>query len=213
MVGLCIGRIALFDRLRDLFAYRTIPVSVGFLPSQTILLARVADDPLGVLVYAVTLAFLVGIFILRLHVAMANVNGIEFVAADTAIEELLAPGFGIEMPFIGYLHHRYGKWPVFIAHEQECTRLCLCIHGDAFLFPSLSSKVGGPLTILWVFARQNDVVAIGTEDFFENTYVEFLCRVNQRIGGLLRGVEGLSSQSNRSRGLFCGGLLWHECQG
>src|SRR5215831_19214837 len=159
MVRLCIRRIALLDRLRDLFAYRTIPVSVGFLPSQTILLARVADDPLGVLVYAVSLAFPVGIFILRLPVALANVNGIEFVAADPAMEKLLAPSFGIEMPFIAYLHHRYGKWPVLTAHEQECTRLCFCIHGDAFLFPSLCSKVGGPLTILWVFAREDDVVA------------------------------------------------------
>jgi hypothetical protein len=121
---------------------------------------------------------------------MTYVNGIEFVATDAPMEEFLAPGVSIEVPFVTRLHKRHGEWPILIAYEQKCPSSRLWIQGNTFLFPSLRSKVESPLAVLRVFAGENDVVAIRSENPFENAYVEFLCRINQCIGCLLRSVEG-----------------------
>src|SRR6516164_365232 len=106
MVRLCVRGVPLFDRLGNLLTDRTAPTSVGVLPGQAILLAGTADNSLGVLVHFVTLTGLIGIFVLRFHEATANVNRVELIAADAAIEQFLAASFCVEVPFIACLHHR-----------------------------------------------------------------------------------------------------------
>src|SRR5262249_3027525 len=49
MVGLRRAGVALFNRVGNVFAYRTAPGSIGILPGQPVLLTRSADDPLGIL--------------------------------------------------------------------------------------------------------------------------------------------------------------------
>ena len=53
MVGLRGASVTLLNRSGNIFAYRTAPCSIRILPSQAVLLAGVADDVLGILVYVV----------------------------------------------------------------------------------------------------------------------------------------------------------------
>ena len=96
VVRLGLVGVALLDRARDGFADRTVPRSVGVLPRQAVLLARRADDALGVLVDAGRVVLRERVFVLRLDVAAADLDGVELVAADAPIEDLLAPGAGVE---------------------------------------------------------------------------------------------------------------------
>src|SRR5206468_2146957 len=58
VVGLGATVVALVDRTGDLFPHRSPPSTIGVLPGQAILLARSADDALGILVHSVTLVWL-----------------------------------------------------------------------------------------------------------------------------------------------------------
>src|SRR5260370_14163198 len=134
MVWLRTSCVALLEDESYFFAHRTSPASIRVLPSESVLFARSADNPLGILVYLVALAFLQRIFVLRFHVATTDVDGIEFVAADTAIEQLSAARFRIKGPFVTHLHNRYRERPVLVAHKNEFPIAGLPIHGNAFLF-------------------------------------------------------------------------------
>src|SRR5207245_762088 len=76
--------VALFKRSSNVFAHGTAPGTVGILPRQAILLARRADDALGVLAHVVQSALASGIFLLRFHVTVADFDGVQFICADTA---------------------------------------------------------------------------------------------------------------------------------
>lgn len=146
------------------------------MPCQAILFAGSAYNPLGILVRIVALALLKCIIVLRFHVAAADVNGVQFIASDATIEELLAAGLGIKCPFGAQLHDWHGERPVLVAHEEECPVVFFGIHGDAFLFASLGSEVSGSLPVLGVFTGKDYVLAAGTENFHESALVKLLGR-------------------------------------
>src|ERR1700719_4268721 len=132
MVGLRPAGIALFNRLGDLLANRSNPTTVRVLPCQTILFARTADDTLRILIHVVALALLKCILLLCCHVALADINSVQFIPSDATVQELLAAGFGIEGPSVTPLHKRHGERPVLVAHEEECSVSPVWIHGNAF---------------------------------------------------------------------------------
>src|SRR5712664_2817153 len=148
------------------------------MPGQAILFARGAHNALGVLVHLVTFVLLERIFVLRFHVAAANVNGVQFIATDAPVEELLAAGFSIEVPLASQFYERHGKGPVLVAHEEECPNALLWIDGNAFLLARFGSEVRGALTVLRVFTGKKDIVATRTKNLFENALIEFLGRIN-----------------------------------
>ena len=88
MVWLCPGGIALLDRPGNPFANWAIPTTVRVLPSQAILLAGGAYDSLGVLVDVEAFTRLERIRVLRFYVTSADINRVQFVSADAAMEEL-----------------------------------------------------------------------------------------------------------------------------
>src|SRR5260370_40282343 len=178
MVWMPTSWVALLEDASYFFAHRTSPASIRVLPSESVLFARSADNPLGILVYLVALAFLQRIFVLRFHVATTDVDGIEFVAADTAIEQLSAARFRIKGPFVTHLHNRYRERPVLVAHKKECPIAGLRIHGNAFLFARLRRKVHSPLSILGVLAGEIDVLATGAKNIGESTFVKFFGRID-----------------------------------
>src|SRR5438034_1058884 len=106
----------------------------------------------------------------------ADINGVQFIASDATVEEFFVAGGGIKCPFGTQFYNWYGERPVLTAHQEECPVPFLGIHGDAFLFASLCSEVRGSLPILRVFTRKIDVLATGTEDFFENALVKLFGR-------------------------------------
>src|SRR4029077_2756702 len=100
MVGLGTGGIAVFNRAGNLFAHGTAPTTVRILPCQAILFTRSADDTLRVLIHIVAFALLECVFLLRLYIAVADSNSVQFIASDATVEELLAAGFGVEGPSV-----------------------------------------------------------------------------------------------------------------
>src|SRR6476620_3151909 len=116
MVGVRTAGIALFNRSRNIFAHGTVPVAIGILPSQAILLAGSTDDPLGILAYIVKCALLSGVIVLRFHVTVTDINGIQFIGANAAIQKFLPTSFAVEEPFLPPLHQWYGERPVLVAH-------------------------------------------------------------------------------------------------
>src|SRR6516164_9714009 len=213
MVRLRTGGVALIERAGNLFANRTGPTTVCVLPSQPILFPGGAYNALGVLVHRVAFAWLQCIFNLRFDVAVADVNGIQFIAADATVEQLLAACFGIEIPFATQLYQWGGEWPVFIAHQKKRPVPGLWIGSNAFLFTGLRSEVGGSLTVLRVLTRENDIVAIRTENFFERAYVKLLGRINKCIGSLLRSLERSRTYASRGESRFGRRLLASEEHG
>jgi hypothetical protein len=63
--------------LRSFLTHGTAPDAVGVLQRKGIPLARSADDVLGILVYVVTIALRKGVFVLRLYIAVADVNALD----------------------------------------------------------------------------------------------------------------------------------------
>ena len=122
------------------------------MPSQAILLARRADDALGILVHFVAVALLESIVVLGFHIAVADCDGVQFVGANAAVEEFLPAGFPVKEPLISPLHNRDGERPVLIADEEKRPVPALRVYGHALLFAGFRSKVGGVLLVLRIFA-------------------------------------------------------------
>src|SRR6476661_703634 len=156
VVGLGSAGVALFDRASDLFTDGTAPRAVGVLPGQTILLAWGTDNTLGILVHVVPFAWLKGIIMLRFHVAAADLNRVQFVSADAAVDELLTAGLAIKKPLATALHDRHRERPVLVAHEQECAAPVFRIDGDALLLTGLGGEVGSVLPVLREFTAKDN---------------------------------------------------------
>src|SRR6266850_5350878 len=178
MVRLGAARIPLFDRTGNFFADRTFPGALVVLPCQTILLTGRANDALGVLVYVVTLMGLKSVFMLGLHVTVANLNGVQFIRADAAVEEFLAACFGVKRPFVTLLHERHGERPILIADEEERAIPALRIHGHVLLLVGLSNKIRGVLPVLREFAAEHDVFAARSKNVSELDHIKLLGRVD-----------------------------------
>src|SRR5262249_673387 len=143
------------------------------------------NDALGVLIHIIAFAWLEGILVLCFHVAAADVDDVQFVGADAAIEEFLAAGFGVKRPFTLSLHDGHRERAVLVAYNDECAGAVLRIHRDTLLFSGLGSEVGGALPVLGKLPCKNDVVAAGTEDSLEIGYVELLGGSDEGGGSLL----------------------------
>ena len=106
--------IALRQSLRDRFSNRTAPTSVRILPSKTVPFARRADNPLGILVHTGRILSFRSIGALSLHETTAYSDCVKFVFANAPEQNLLAPGFGVVIPFIAPLYDRDRKRPIGI---------------------------------------------------------------------------------------------------
>src|SRR5262249_31825276 len=157
-----------------------------------------------VLVRMVAFALLKRIFVLCFHVATANINSVQLIASDATVKEFLAAGFGIKRPLGSHLHDWHGERPVLIADQEVRPVPSLGIQRNALFFASLGSEVRGSLPVLWVFTGKINVLAIGTENLLESVLVKLFGRRDERVGSLLRGVEGFATDGNRTRGRFCG---------
>src|SRR5258707_955852 len=128
------GIVTLCDGASNLFADWALPLTVGRLPGEAVLLTGRADDALSVLVYAIELARSEGVGVLGFDEAVANLDGIEFISANAAVEEFLLASLGVKGPFAVDLDDGYGEGPVLIADDDEGACAGLGIHGDRCLF-------------------------------------------------------------------------------
>src|SRR5215469_1020649 len=200
-------RVSLFKCLRDFFADRPLPTSIGSLPGEPILAARSADDSLRVLVHFVFVALSERKVVLRLHVTVTQVDGVEFIAPDAAIEKFLAAGSGIKGPLITSFDNRYRKRPVFVADEQECPSARFGIDRDTRFLPCLGGKVAGTLAVLWKLPGEDDVLAARSENRGESSYVKFLGCFHQGVCGFLRSFKIHETRGDGNRRRLRFGLL------
>ena len=96
-LGFVFRTVTLGQGLGDFLAYGAFP-SARILPCEAVLFARSADDALGILVDHRSVVLLRGVFVLRLDEAAADFDRVEFVGTDAAVEDLVAPGGGVEGP-------------------------------------------------------------------------------------------------------------------
>jgi hypothetical protein len=82
VIGLALTRIALLDRLGNMFPDRASPASIRILPGKAIMFSWCADNALCVLVHLVIIMFFQSIFVLSFHVATADLDGVKFVGTD-----------------------------------------------------------------------------------------------------------------------------------
>ena len=66
--------------------------------------------------------------------AVTNLDGIEFIRADAAVEEFTLASLGVKGPFAVDFDDGYGEGPVLIADDDEGACAGLGIHGDRCLF-------------------------------------------------------------------------------
>ena len=59
-----------------------------------------------------------GIFILRLNICEAHLNGGKLVAADAAAQDFIETGLGVELPLTCFVDEGNGKRPVVIANDE-----------------------------------------------------------------------------------------------
>ena len=90
--------VTLGDFRRDFFTDWPIPTAVRILPRQSILRTVRADDLLCVLIGLAGFLLRQRIFVLRVNVTATDLNRVEFIAADAAVEKFLSSCFGVEVP-------------------------------------------------------------------------------------------------------------------
>jgi len=70
---------------------RGLHASVRIPPRKTVVFSRSADDPLRVLIHFSVIVFFQGIFVLRLHITTANLDGVQFIGTDAPEKDFLEP--------------------------------------------------------------------------------------------------------------------------
>src|SRR6516164_269627 len=157
----------LINRPGNFLAYGTAPGIISILPGQAILLPRSADNALSILVNAIAFPWLKGIFVLRFYIAMTNLNCVQFVGTNAAIEKLLPASIGIKEPLATSLYNWYREGPVLVTNQEECAVASFGIHRDTFLFMGLRGEVSCMLAVLRVFAAEDNILSSRSKDLQE----------------------------------------------
>jgi hypothetical protein len=76
--------------------------------------------------------------VLRLHVIVADLNGVQLVPADAAVEDLLLPGFGVEGPPAAVADDRDRQRPVLCSDREGREVGGLRVGNDFALFAGVS---------------------------------------------------------------------------
>ena len=87
------------------------------------------------------------------------------------------------------LDDRNWKRPILVAHDHEGAGAGLRINRHAELVVCHRGDVGRALAVLCVFARQQDLPRVWTEQLIEQSDIKSAGRDHQRIRRLLRRVE------------------------
>ena len=91
---------------------------------------RRADDSLRVLVHLGIVVLLLSIFLLRFDETTANRNRVQFVCADTAIQNFLTTLLGIELPLAVLLHDWNRERKIVVSNRENSAIRILSIRGN-----------------------------------------------------------------------------------
>src|SRR5258708_36004737 len=134
MIRLALIRVALLQSLDNPLSDGAPDVSVRIPPRKTVVFSGSADDPLRVLIHLRIIVFFQGIFVLRLHITTANLDGVQFIGTDTPEKDLLAACLGVENPLFRFVHKRDRKWPILLANRNDGALGILRVDDDLIFF-------------------------------------------------------------------------------
>src|SRR5262245_26155597 len=157
--ALVAGAITLRRRTGGKVAERALILAGLRRPVQAVLLARPADDALRV--DPVPGDSLLGIFVLCVDIGETGLDGAQFVAADAAKQDLLAPGGRVELPCPVLTHERNGKREVILPDDQDC--LVVALHGDPVFGVIGGKKLLPRRRVGDRIAGRHDVAAVAAE--------------------------------------------------
>ena len=150
---------------------------------------RRADDSLRVLVHLGIVVLFLSIFLLRFDETTANRNRVQFVCADTAIQNFLTALLGIEvpLPFCFTIGIGKGKLSFPIVRTARFGFLAsVAIEFFSFAFAANAAARFLSSTGSW---EADKVCALWSEDLFQDRHVERRRRLNKAVGRLLRRIE------------------------
>src|SRR4029077_19986473 len=97
-----------------------------------------------------------GIFVLRVDVGEAGLDGVDLVAADAAEEDLLPAGFVIEAPRVALVHQRDREREIVFSDDQRRT---LALGMDLVLLVVGREELLANLLVGHLVAGRDDVLA------------------------------------------------------
>src|SRR5262249_8031563 len=99
-----------------------------------------------------------GVFVLNVDIAAANLDRIELVTADAALEDLLAAALRVEVPLAGDLYERHREGPVVITYIEGHAARMAGIADQTLLRARLGRELRRHLLIASRLAGVDDVV-------------------------------------------------------
>ena len=129
------------------------------------------------------------IFVLRFHVAAADINRIEFIRTDAPVEHLLAAGLGIKEPLTIFLDDGDRHRPVPVADDENGAVGVFRIDVDGVFLMRFRDKSENDVFVLnRIFGRQQ-IFACRAKDFLHCGYIVFFRGLNQCFSSLFRTAE------------------------
>ena len=90
---------------------------------------------------------------LGLDEAATDLDGVQFIPADAAVEQFLTARFRIEKPLPALLDERHGERPAVIAYLQKCAATTLRTKRNVLFHTSQRGKFCSHLAVASRFAR------------------------------------------------------------
>ena len=110
-----------------------------------------------------------GILLLGFHVASADLDHIKFIRADAAIENFIAPLFGIEVPPPVFFDERYWKGPIISAYGKNSSLPVCRIPCDHAFFAGLCGKSLRVALVADRICGIHQILSIRAEDLYQGS--------------------------------------------
>src|SRR5262249_18036423 len=155
------------------------------------MLSRSANDLLCILMDAGVVVNCRGVFSLRFYESSANLDGVEFIGANSAIADLIVPLLGIEVPPAIGSYQGNGHRPVVSANRERSAGGILWIRFQLNFFTGPGHKRLDILLVANRIGRRYKVFAFRAEDSLQPRQVVGRGPRNKCVYGFARGRESL----------------------
>src|SRR5207342_1698357 len=131
-----------------------------------------------VLVPLRTIVFLQGIFVLSLDETTTNLNGVQFVCADAAVQYFLAADLCIKKPLSFLLHERNRKRKIIVAYQNNGLIRIFFVCVDRHFFFCLGCKFRSTIFVLNRVFGGDNVLAVWTKNRRQRCGIKGLSRLS-----------------------------------
>ena len=190
-------RVALLEGIGDTFGDWPAQRLIRIPPHQTVVLSRGADDSLCVLIYLGVVMPFQSIFLLGIHIAAADFDGIQFIASDATVQNFPSAGRGVKKPHSISLDEGDWQWPFFVSHHDGGTVRILGVHNNRTLLLSFGGECSSSGLISNRILRGDQIFTARAENLLESRHIKAPRSLNQCVGGLFSRRERLLALRRR----------------